>query len=379
MKRYLLIAALMSSLATPAFAGLNEGVAAATTGDYARAFTEFEPLAAAGDPVAQYYLAKLYLEGRGPADGVPRGVELMTKAANGGHPEAQAQLGLMYAMGLGVTVDNVKAHELLTKAITALPDGMRRTVAEANRDAVLQRMTPDQRNALASRTIPAATTIEPVAASEPAPAAAPKATTEVAAVKPKPTAPETPKPTVTETKTKTETKQPETTQVAAAEPKPAVTEKPAAKAEVKQPETPVVKAETKPAEVKPVEAPAKETATAETKPVETKPAETKPTTTQTASATPATPATEEQVKAAVRIQIASLPTEEGAWAGWKELSAKHADQLGGLTPIVESADLGELGTRYRIQVGPFQTIAAATERCDVMKKAGLDCLVVGKQ
>ena len=87
---------------------MNEGVAAVTVGDYPKAISEFEPLAASGDPAAQYQLAKIYLEGRGPADGLPRGIDLMTKAANGNHPEAQAQLGLMYAMGLGVPVDNVQ-------------------------------------------------------------------------------------------------------------------------------------------------------------------------------------------------------------------------------------------------------------------------------
>ena len=418
MKRILLVTTLLAALATPVYAGVNEGVAAATAGDYARAFAEFEPLANAGDPVAQYYLAKLYLEGRGPADGVARGVDFMTKAANGGYPEAQAQLGLMYAMGMGVPVDNVKAHDLLTKALVALPDGVRRAVAEANRDTVLQRMTPAQRTALASRTL----------STEPSPAEAAAtitpSTTAVAAM--------APKPAVTETKA-AEAKTPETKQVAAANPAPTVPVTPAAK-----PEAPLVKPEaaakpadakpavtkpaatqtatqTKPADTKPTDKPAT-TVTADSKPAEAKPAtpkptttqtaaadkpaETKPadkpatvtanskpadkpagakpTTTQTASATPATPATEAQVKAGARIQIASLPTEDGAWAGWKDLSAKYKDQLTGLTPVVESADLGTKGIFYRVRVGPFENVAAATARCDALKQAGLDCLVVKK-
>ncbi|HWA51049.1 MAG TPA: SPOR domain-containing protein [Dongiaceae bacterium] len=393
MKRILLVTTLLAGLSTPVYAGVNEGVAAATAGDYARAFAEFEPVANAGDPVAQYYLAKLYLEGRGPADGVARGVDMMTKAANGGYPEAQAQLGLMYAMGMGVPADNVKAHDLLTKALAALPDGVRRTVAEANRDTVLQRMTPAQRNALASRTL----------STESAPAVA--ATPEAAAPAPKPAA--------------TEVKKPETAQIAAADPAPAAPLKPAAKPEAK-PEIPAAKVEpadkpatsqtaaatTKPTDAKPADKPAtvpvaaaskpaeatpaapKPTTTqiaaadqkpAETKPADSKPADTKPTTTQIASAEPAkpaTPATEAEVKAGARIQIASLPTEDGAWAGWKEISAKYKDQLTGLTPVVESADLGTKGTFYRVRVGPFETMAAATERCTAMKQAGLDCLVV---
>lgn len=395
MKRILLVTTLLTALATPVYAGVNEGVAAATAGDYARAFAEFEPLANAGDPVAQYYLAKLYLEGRGPADGVARGVDFMTKAANGGYPEAQAQLGLMYAMGMGVPVDNVKAHDLLTKALVALPDGVRRTVAEANRDTVLQRMTPSQRSALASRTLttdpaPAETATTPTTTT---PATTTAATTTVA--------PTAPKPAVTDAKKPA-------TQVAAADPAPTVPVTPAAK-----PATPQTAAQTKPADAKPADKPAApvaadskpvdkpaapkptttQTAAADAKPAEAKPADKpvtvtadskpadkpaapKPAATQIATAAPATPATAEQVKAGARIQIASLPTEDGAWAGWKEISAKFKDQLSGLTPVVESADLGTKGIFYRVRVGPFETAAAATARCDAMRQAGLDCLVV---
>ena len=189
MKRYLVIAAALSCLATPSQAGLNEGVAAATAGNYAQAIAEFEPLANAGDPAAQYYLAKLYLEGHGPTADVPRGVDLMTKAANGKYPEAQAQLGLMYAMGLGVQVDNAKAYGLLTQAVTALPDGTRRTVAVANRDAVLQRMTAEQRAAVGAAPMPAtqsATTETP--ATEPAETTATQSATATEPATPAPAA-----------------------------------------------------------------------------------------------------------------------------------------------------------------------------------------------
>ena len=152
MRRILCVAVVMSALSGPALAGMSEGVAAVTVGDYQKAIAEFQPLAAGGDPAAQYQLARIYLEGHGPADGLPQGIDLMTKAANGNHPEAQAQLGLMYAMGLGVQVDNVQAYDWLSKAMTALPEGTRRTVAEANRDAVLKRMNASQQAAVAAST-----------------------------------------------------------------------------------------------------------------------------------------------------------------------------------------------------------------------------------
>jgi hypothetical protein len=235
----------------------------------------------------------------------------MTKAANGNYPEAQAQLGLMYAMGLGVPVDNVQAYDWLTKAVTALPEGTRRTVAEANRDAVIKRMNAGQQAAIAAK-----------------PAATPATTAKAAAAPAKPAA------------TQEAAAKPAATNAAATTASTATTTaKPAAEATTKTPEAP-----TKVASAKAPEAGSGST--------------TNPT--------------------GVRIQLVSMPSEAAAWDAWKRLSGKYSSQLTGLTPVVESADLGTKGTFYRVQTGPFATVAAAQERCTTMKAAGLDCLVVGK-
>ena len=224
MRRILCVAVVMSALSGPALAGMSEGVAAVTVGDYQKAIAEFQPLAAGGDPAAQYQLAKIYLEGRGPADGLPQGIDLMTKAANGNHPEAQAQLGLMYAMGLGVQVDNVQAYDWLSKAMTALPEGTRRTVAEANRDAVLKRMNASQQAAVAGSSAKPAEPAAPAkpaqeAASKPAATTAkPAATTAATTTKTVTEAAATSKPAATEFKAAT------TTNAAATTAKPATTE-----------------------------------------------------------------------------------------------------------------------------------------------------------
>jgi hypothetical protein len=325
MRRILCVAVVMSALSGPALAGMSEGVAAVTVGDYQKAIAEFQPLAAGGDPAAQYQLARIYLEGHGPVDGVAQGIDLMTKAANGGHPEAQAQLGLMYAMGLGVQVDNVQAYDWLSKAVAALPEGTRRTVAEANRDTVLKRMNASQQAAVA-------TTAKPAAPAKPAQEAASKpaattakpaaAVTEAAAIN---------KPATADAKPAT------TTNVAATTAKPATTET-------------LAKTVEKPAD---------------------KPA-------QVASAEPAATADPKAKPTGVRIQLVSMPSETAAWDAWKQISGKYSSQLTGLTAMVESADLGTKGTFYRVQTGPFATVAAAQERCTTMKAAGLDCLVVGK-
>jgi hypothetical protein len=353
MRRILCVAVVMSALSGPALAGMSEGVAAVTVGDYTKAIAEFQPLAAGGDPQAQYQLAKIYLEGHGPSDGVTQGIDLMTKAANGGYPEAQAQLGLMYAMGLGVQVDNVQAHDWLSKAVSALPEGTRRTVAEANREAVLKRMNASQQAAVAATAKPAAPA-KPAqeAASKPAATAAKPATTTMPATTKTVTEAAATKPATTETKPAATT-----TNAAATTAKPATTEtKPAATT------TNAAATTAKPATT---EAPAK---TVE-KPAD-KPA-------QVASAAPAN-ADPKAKPTGVRIQLASLPSESAAWDAWKQISGKYSAQLTGLTAMVESADLGTKGTFYRVQTGPFATVAAAQERCTAMKSAGLDCLVVGK-
>jgi len=349
MRRILCLAVVMSALSGPALAGMSEGVAAVTVGDYQKAIAEFQPLAAGGDPAAQYQLARIYLEGHGPADGVAQGIDLMTKAANGGHPEAQAQLGLMYAMGLGVQVDNVQAYDWLSKAVAALPEGTRRTVAEANRDTVLKRMNASQQAAVAA-------TAKPAAAAKPAQEAASKP----AATTAKPAAANT-----TTNKTVTEaaatSKPATTTNAAATTAKPATTQTPATT-------TNAAATAAKPATTKPAttEMPAK---TVE-KPAD-KPA-------QVASAEPAATADPKAKPTGVRIQLVSMPSEAAAWDAWKQISGKYSTHLTGLTAMVESADLGTKGTFYRVQTGPFATVAAAQERCTAMKAAGLDCLVVGK-
>lgn len=327
------------SWAGPALAGMSEGVAAVTVGDYPKAISEFQPLAAAGDPAAQYQLAKIYLEGHGPADGVPQGIDLMTKAANGNYPEAQAQLGLMYAMGLGVPVDNVQAYDWLSKAVTALPDGTRRTVAEANRDTVLKRMNASQQAAIAAAPAATATTATKTAVTP----AKPAATQEAAA-----------KPAATTTTPATTAK----STIPATTAKPAVTE-----------------AAAKPAAT----TTAATTAATTAKPAAETAAKTPAATTQVASAKAPEGGSGSTTNATgVRIQLVSMPSEAAAWDAWKRLSGRYSSQLTGLTPVVESADLGTKGTFYRVQTGPFATVAAAQERCTAMKAAGLDCLVVGK-
>ncbi|MBC2778110.1 SPOR domain-containing protein [Parasphingopyxis sp. GrpM-11] len=80
---------------TSVFAGVQEGVDAWRSGDYARAISEWRPLADAGDPDAQFNLGQAYKLGRGLSQDMGRARELFRLAADQGHLQAQANYGLI--------------------------------------------------------------------------------------------------------------------------------------------------------------------------------------------------------------------------------------------------------------------------------------------
>lgn len=77
----------------------------------------------------------------------------------------------------------------------------------------------------------------------------------------------------------------------------------------------------------------------------------------------------------VRIQIASVPSEDVANKEWQRLSRKHAGALGGLGMRIVKADLGAKGVYYRVQAGPTDE-ARAKSICDAMKAQSDGCILV---
>ncbi len=78
---------------------VRSGLAAAATGDFARAFRLFQRAAAAGDADGAYWLGLLYLRGEGVIASLSDGVVWLRRAAEQGHQEAQYQLSLAYLHG----------------------------------------------------------------------------------------------------------------------------------------------------------------------------------------------------------------------------------------------------------------------------------------
>ena len=147
-------------LSSAAFADYAAGLTAFNRKDFAHAFSEWIESAKAGDAHAQHglgmlyemgqgvpyadpkaasewyqkaadqnyapainNLARLYADGRGVKQDVPKAIELWSKAAEAGNTTARFNLGLQYAAGVGVKKDMKKAAEyLLQAAESGLPE-----------------------------------------------------------------------------------------------------------------------------------------------------------------------------------------------------------------------------------------------------------------
>jgi endonuclease YncB( thermonuclease family) len=108
-------------------------------------------------------------------------------------------------------------------------------------------------------------------------------------------------------------------------------------------------------------------AAAEAKP----PAAPKPAVAQAKTATAAEPAATGKIE----VRLASVRTPESARNEWARLKRENADLLGNLRANAVPVDLGEKGTYYRIQAGPFGDAAAAERLCGELKKRNHGCIL----
>lgn len=79
-----------------------------------------------------------------------------------------------------------------------------------------------------------------------------------------------------------------------------------------------------------------------------------------------------------RVQLASLRSEEEAQAAWERISARHGALLAGHPHVIEKTTVGNLGTYYRIQIGPFGDKAQSAQLCKSLQSGGVDCFVVAR-
>ena len=118
LKKQVLFAMVFLSLSvvSAARAGLEDGAAAYTKGNYARAWSELKPLAEQGNADAQWYLGVMFHDGQGTPQNYAEAVKWFQKAVEQGYARAEFNLGVMYRRGHGVEQDNEEAVRLYRKA-----------------------------------------------------------------------------------------------------------------------------------------------------------------------------------------------------------------------------------------------------------------------
>jgi tetratricopeptide (TPR) repeat protein len=92
--------------------------------------------------------------------------------------------------------------------------------------------------------------------------------------------------------------------------------------------------------------------------------------TRVAAASPTVP-----VGGGYLLQLSPTRSETEAKALWKQV-AKSNRQLASLKPRIEKTDMGNLGTFYRLQIGPFPDKAESLKVCNALKRGGVDCFLV---
>ncbi len=102
--------------AAQAFAGFDEGLAAAKAGNFKTALAEWRPLADQGNASAQYNLGVMYSNGEGVSQDFAEAAKWYRKAADQGNGSAQFKLGFMYDVGQGISKDFAEAAKWYRKA-----------------------------------------------------------------------------------------------------------------------------------------------------------------------------------------------------------------------------------------------------------------------
>jgi sporulation related protein len=77
----------------------------------------------------------------------------------------------------------------------------------------------------------------------------------------------------------------------------------------------------------------------------------------------------------IEVRLASVRTPESAREEWGRLKRENADLLGNLRANAVPVDLGEKGTYYRVQAGPFADAATAERLCAELKKRNHGCIL----
>jgi SPOR domain len=78
---------------------------------------------------------------------------------------------------------------------------------------------------------------------------------------------------------------------------------------------------------------------------------------------------------ALRIQIAAVRTQAEAQALVTKVMREHAATLARREPQIDQTIMGNMGSFYRVLIGPFASVQETQNVCAKLKGTGLDCLV----
>jgi TPR repeat protein len=123
----------------PALADFQAGLDAFQKGDYTTAAKEWRPLAEEGDPMAQFNLGLMYLDGHGVPQSAAEAVNWFRRAAEQDYAQAQHNLGAMYGSGQGVKRDYIQAYKWLNLCAAKGNAG-----CVTQRDLIAKKLKPGQ-------------------------------------------------------------------------------------------------------------------------------------------------------------------------------------------------------------------------------------------
>ena len=77
-----------------------------------------------------------------------------------------------------------------------------------------------------------------------------------------------------------------------------------------------------------------------------------------------------------RIQVGIVRTQDEAQVLAARVKREHGDALAPREAEIDQAVVGNMGSFYRVRVGPFATQLETQAVCNKLRGTGLDCLVV---
>jgi len=79
-----------------------------------------------------------------------------------------------------------------------------------------------------------------------------------------------------------------------------------------------------------------------------------------------------------QLQVAAVRSRPDAEAVAARLKKEHSFRLDAREPVIDEAVYGNMGTFYRVRVGPYADASEPKQLCSAIKSGGFDCMVVTK-